>query len=262
LKLFQYFEMNVKFKKLDCDAHLGNLKADQDLSDFNAKDLLIVFDFDMTLSFMPVIKTKKGLARSIRAELRGGEQTLAALRDWKQQGARFVILTAKVDSKQGAESIVAKLKHLGIQELFQYESDKEIVADEEETSVEKRLEIMASEASIRMAAVGDIIASGHNKPEALRLWVKANEKSLAGRTKLLYVEDCADHVVNFETTFIDSSSNDNNDNDIDNNEQRKQKLIDFKDSILVWWPPPLVEGFETREIHSEKALQILEKRCI
>jgi hypothetical protein len=64
-----------------------------------AADTLIVFDFDLTLSHLPVITTTRGTkARSIRAELRGGLDTLTRLRHWHDAGARFLILTAKVDS--------------------------------------------------------------------------------------------------------------------------------------------------------------------
>jgi hypothetical protein len=64
-----------------------------------AQDTLIVFDFDLTLSHLPIITTTRGTkARSIRAELRGGADTLAHLRRWHDAGARFLILTAKVDS--------------------------------------------------------------------------------------------------------------------------------------------------------------------
>lgn len=63
------------------------------------QDTLIVFDFDLTLSHLPIITTARGTkARSIRAELRGGADTLTHLRRWHEAGARFLILTAKVDS--------------------------------------------------------------------------------------------------------------------------------------------------------------------
>ena len=31
----------------------------------------------------------------------------------------------------------------------------------------------------------------------------------------------------------------------------------FEDALLLWWPPPTVEGFETREIHAEDAVDQL-----
>jgi hypothetical protein len=79
------------------------LDSIQPLSQFNLStapsETLIVFDFDLTLSHLPIITTTRGTkARSVRAELRGGADTLAHLRQWHDAGARFLILTAKVDS--------------------------------------------------------------------------------------------------------------------------------------------------------------------
>ena len=253
--------MNFEFKKLDSNCNLNELEKLIDCNGWLAEQVLVVFDFDMTLSFLPVITTKTGkLVRSIKAELRGGDKSLEALCRLKESGARFAILTAKVDSPQGAETIVAKLKNLGIAHLFNIENN-------ENDEINEHIKKLSLQSSIRMAACGDVVASGHNKPESFLIWANANTKSLQKRTKLIYVEDCADHVVNFEKSIGSNLSLKNNNNDTDNNESANSSFLSsestlkqFTDALLLWWPPPIVKGFETREIHSKQALEILETK--
>jgi hypothetical protein len=212
---------------------------------------LVVFDFDLTLSHLPIIVTARGTkARSIKAELRGGDDTLRQLRAWHDAGARFVVLTAKVDSVSGVQSVIQRLRQLGIDAFFRSTP----------TDANARMDAAAKAARIRAAAVGDVIGSGHNKPEAFWLFAQADPSIAAERRHIVYVEDCADHILNFEHGF-----------------QRVRKIVaapaaaagagaeDVLGSIdsaqfaaidsltLCYWPPPQEDGFETSERHSADA---------
>lgn len=226
-------------------------------------DTLVVFDFDLTLSHLPIITTTRGTkARSIRAELRGGAPTLAQLRRWHEAGARFAILTAKVDSASGVQSVVQRLAHLGIDQFFRTAP----------TDANARLDAAARLARIRCAAVGDVVGSGHNKPEAFWLFAAA-DPTLAARRHVVYVDDCADHILNFEAAFRrvrQPTTANENENETDEKKSGDDDdvlgAIDggafaFEDATLCYWPPPPEDGFETLERHSADAHERVLERC-
>jgi hypothetical protein len=140
--------------------------------------------------------------------------------------------------------------------------------------------------------------SGHNKPEAFWMFAQS-DPSIATRRHLVYVEDCADHILNFEHAFrrVFSSRNDN-DNNTNNNANERSTIDDiaatastttttttvaaaaggvesepdvlssvdsrqfaFEDATLLFWPPALEDGFETLERHSADAHERLIARC-
>jgi uncharacterized protein len=228
---------------------------------FAPSSTLIVFDFDLTLSHLPIIVTSRGTkARSIKAELRGGDETLRQLRAWHTAGARFAILTAKVDSTSGVQSVIQRLRQLGIDSFFRTTP----------TEANVRMEASAKAARIRAAAVGDVIGSGHNKPEAFWLFAQADPTIAAERKHVVYVEDCADHILNFEHAFqrirgtaeptsASSSSASSPAAAAAAAADDVLGAIDGKlfagidDAILCYWPPPREDGFETFERHSADA---------
>ena len=98
---------------------------------------------------------------------------------------------------------------------------------------------------------------------------------MTDRKNLFYVEDCADHVLNFGTalsTIIQGSDDDQKATESVSDGNRDANVLDdvrkrvreqsfgFENFHLVWWPPPQVEGFETREIHSADALRQIEEK--
>jgi hypothetical protein len=142
------------------------------------------------------------------------------------------------------------------------------------------------------------LPSGHNKPEAFWLFAQS-DPSIAQRRHLVYVEDCADHVLNFEHAFrrvfslpTDISADNVNVND-DNSDKTKTSnsspVVDaglvpaaapvaaeaeadvlsgvdasqfaFEDATLLFWPPAPEDGFETLERHSADAHERLIARC-
>lgn len=137
--------------------------------------------------------------------------------------------------------------------------------------------------------------SGHNKPEAFWLFAQS-DPSISKRRHIVYVEDCADHVLNFEQAFrrvfhrVDggenhvgnvttASSSDSTStvganvhstdegavaasaNEVDFFAHVHPTQFDFQDATLLFWPPACEDGFETFERHSADAHERLLKRC-
>jgi hypothetical protein len=138
--------------------------------------------------------------------------------------------------------------------------------------------------------------SGHNKPEAFWLFAQS-DPSISKRRHIVYVEDCADHVLNFEqafrrvfrsddggehqsntvdgnhlTTSTTSASSDNVQSTngsvggeanavVDVFAQVDRAQFEFQDATLLFWPPACEDGFETFERHSADAHERLLKRC-
>lgn len=233
-----------------------------------AAETLVVFDFDLTLSHLPIITTTRGTkARSIRAELRGGASSLEQLQRWHSAGARFAVLTAKVDSAGGVASVVQRLAQLGIERFFRCTP----------TDANARLDAAARAAHLRLAAVGDVIGSGHNKPEAFWLFVAA-DPTVAQLKHVVYFDDCADHILSFDAAFrrVRKPRDNQEERDGDNTAAPAPApaatdgdvlaAIDgaafaFEDATLCYWPPPPEEGFETMERHSPDAHERVLERC-
>eukprot|EP01108_Squamamoeba_japonica_P002749 TRINITY_DN2342_c0_g1_i1.p1 TRINITY_DN2342_c0_g1~~TRINITY_DN2342_c0_g1_i1.p1 ORF type:complete len:186 (-),score=24.01 TRINITY_DN2342_c0_g1_i1:254-811(-) len=84
---------------------------------------------------------------------------------------------------------------------------------------------------------------------------KATTK-ISERKHIIYVEDCADHVVNFANAWkivkgdaasLDAAPAAESENVLANIDS---STLAFEDALLLWWPPPKVEGFgETQEVH-------------
>lgn len=82
----------VLVKKLEETKPLTDIESFIDAQHWRADECLIAFDFDMTLSFLPIIALPSGkLVRSIKAELRGGQKTLETLQLLKKSNSHISI---------------------------------------------------------------------------------------------------------------------------------------------------------------------------
>jgi hypothetical protein len=249
----------VAGKSLD-GVSVKRIHHDGDLSDVEREvigrkwtDCLIVFDFDQTLSLLPVIAGKNGkLVRSIKAELRGGDATLQILRRLKTNGATLAILTAKVDTKPGVQSVVAKLKALGIEDLFDSAAD---------SAVDERLKTLCSANQLRAAACGNVIGASHNKAEILRLWTEARQLSIRN---VIYVDDCADQVLNVAVELASLLALSRTADEVAANAQMESSTATpatvtprRRGGAVFYWPAPFVEGFRCSD-ESDDAVQSID----
>lgn len=199
--------------------------------------------------------------------------------------------------------MIQRLKQLGIDAFFRTAVDD---------AVSSRLDAASRAARIRTAAVGDVIgryvdrirhrsrkadsrarSSGHNKPEAFWMFAQS-DPSIAERRHLVYVEDCADHVLNFElafrrlfasrhdaetdavatadtTTTLNENLNETSNSGVivDTAAAAEPEVLSgvdarqfaFEDATLLFWPPTPEDGFETVERHSADAHERLIARC-
>ena len=194
----------VEVAQLDADGDLSALPALLEARGWHARDTLFVFDFDLTLSHLPIVRTRLNkLVRSVRAELRGGEPTRDALASLHAAGARCAILTAKVDSAGGVDAVRAKLRALALEPFFAAEQAAP-EAQEAEAEADARLLAAATRAQLRCAARGDLLGSGHNKPEVFWLW--AASRRIADRPHIVYVEDWCARAFRLSALFASTHS--------------------------------------------------------